>query len=235
MVPPSIAYQAVPVAEGQGLSLLLPDAELVWHPSIMPAELNDRAFKFLLANPTHPPQTTNWAGISDEEFAAIGFDHIAWQRQSGHFYGKTLQLPRLTAWYGEGHTVYSYSGITSYPQPFNAGLSYLKRAVETLSGCRFNSVLLNWYRDGEDHMSWHADDEPELGPSPVIASLSFGAPRDFLIRRKDDHTHKITLPLGHGSLLVMRGAMQRYWQHAVPKRRGVKGSRVNLTFRYIYT
>lgn len=231
--PPTTPYQAEPLAEGRGFKLLLEEAELLWLPSLLPAEVNDRALDYLLANPSHPPHSTHWASLSDEEFAAIGFTNIHWLRQSGRFYGKTLQLPRLTAWYGDGQTIYSYSGISSYPQPWNAGLSYLKRAVEKLSGCRFNSVLLNWYRDGEDHMSWHADDEPELGDMPVIASLSFGAPRDFLIRRKDDHTQKITLPLGHGSLLIMRGAMQRHWQHAVPKRRGVKGSRVNLTFRWI--
>lgn len=82
-------------------------------------------------------------------------------------------------------------------------------------------------------MSWHADDEPELGNNPVIASVNFGVTRDFVLRRSDDHTQKIVIPLAHGSLLVMAGQLQHYWQHSVPKRKTVQGSRFNLTFRTV--
>ncbi len=94
-------------------------------------------------------------------------------------------------------------------------------------------MLLNWYRDGSDKLDWHADDEPELGPNPTIASLSFGASRDFVMRLTRDHSTKLVIPLGHGALLIMRGAVQEHWQHAVPKRARVDGSRFNLTFRRI--
>lgn len=94
-------------------------------------------------------------------------------------------------------------------------------------------MLLNWYRSGEDHMGWHADDEPELGPDPVIASANFGATRDFILRRTDDPSRKIVISLQHGSVLVMQGALQHHWQHSVPKRKKVTHSRFNLTFRTI--
>ncbi|MGP5663045.1 alpha-ketoglutarate-dependent dioxygenase AlkB family protein, partial [Psychrobacter celer] len=98
----------------------------------------------------------------------------------------------------------------------------------------FNSVLLNWYRSGEDHISWHTDAEPELGKDPMIASINFGESRRFLLRLQDDHKCKIEIPLHHGSVLVMAGALQHHWQHSVPKQKKVKGSRVNMTFRTIY-
>ena len=94
--------------------------------------------------------------------------------------------------------------------------------------------MLNWYRSGEDHISWHTDAEPELGKDPMIASINFGESRRFLLRSKDDHTRKLEIPLHHGSVLVMAGALQHHWQHSVPKQKKVKGSRVNMTFRTIY-
>ena len=94
-------------------------------------------------------------------------------------------------------------------------------------------MLLNWYRNGEDHLHWHADDEAELGHNPCIASLNFGEARDFLLKRRDDG-NKLCIPLSHGSLLVMRGGLQHHWLHAVPKRKRVQGSRFNLTFRVIH-
>jgi alkylated DNA repair dioxygenase AlkB len=97
----------------------------------------------------------------------------------------------------------------------------------------FNSVLLNWYRDGEDHLSWHSDDEKELGKNPIIASANFGESRDFVVRLKSDHSQKITFPLKHGTLLIMKGELQHYWEHAVPKRKNVQRSRFNMTFRRI--
>ena len=115
----------------------------------------------------------------------------------------------------------------------NEGLAYFKQRIEALTGLHFNSVLLNWYRNGEDHLHWHADDEAELGHNPCIASLNFGEARDFLLKRRDDG-NKLCIPLSHGSLLVMRGGLQHHWLHAVPKRKRVQGSRFNLTFRVIH-
>ena len=98
---------------------------------------------------------------------------------------------------------------------------------------KFNSVLLNWYRNGNDHLNWHADDEKELGRNPTIASVNFGETRDFIVRRKDDRTRRLVLPLKHGTLLLMRGALQHHWEHSVPKRLEARRSRFNLTFRRI--
>lgn len=158
---------------------------------------------------------------------------IAWQQDSMRLFGKPIPLPRLTAWYGDPGKSYSYSGIVSPPNAWTDDLLALKSRVEAAAGTSFNSVLLNRYRDGRDHQGWHADDERELGRDPVIASLSLGATRDFVLRRNDDHAQKIVLPLGHGALLVMRGSLQHCWQHAVPKRMRVAGERINLTFRTI--
>ena len=119
------------------------------------------------------------------------------------------------------------------PNEWNKDLLYLKEKIESFVGVEFNSVLLNWYRDGEDYLNWHADDEKELGLNPVIASINFGETRDFLIRKNDDPAKKLSIPLMHGTLLLVRGELQHYWQHCVPKRKGVRGSRFNLTFRRI--
>ena len=124
-------------------------------------------------------------------------------------------------------------GRPALPVRLMAGLLYLKHEIERVVGHEFNSVLLNWYRDGEDYLNWHADDEKELGVNPVIGSVNFGETRDFLLRRNTDASQKITIPLKHGTLLVMSGELQHHWQHSVPKRKRVRGSRFNLTFRRI--
>ena len=120
------------------------------------------------------------------------------------------------------------------PLAWTPTLQKIREQVNGLAAVQFNSALLNLYRDGNDKVDWHADDEKELGENPVIASVNFGETRDFILRRNDDPSKKITIPLGHGTLLVMRGGVQRFWQHSVPKRRKVRGSRFNLTFRRIF-
>ena len=109
----------------------------------------------------------------------------------------------------------------------------IKEQIEKVAGTQFNSVLMSWYCNGEDYLNWHTDDEPELGKNPTIASVNFGETRDFQVRHKDDHQLKFTVPLQHGSLLIMSGEMQHFWQHEVPKRKKVQHSRFNLTFRMI--
>ena len=105
--------------------------------------------------------------------------------------------------------------------------------IEALAKTEFNSVLMNWYRNGDDYLNWHADDEKELGLNPVICSVNFGAKRDFILRMNDDNDIKITIPLTHGSLLLMSGELQHFWQHSVPKRKKINEMRINLTFRFI--
>ncbi|WP_160714659.1 alpha-ketoglutarate-dependent dioxygenase AlkB family protein [Chitinophaga solisilvae] len=159
---------------------------------------------------------------------------IAWKQESMSMYGKTVLFPRLMAWYGDASTAYSFSGNTFEPQPWTKTLLHIRDLITPVAGHPFNSVLLNHYRNGSDSMGWHADDEPELGPAPVIASVNFGATRRFLLRYKNDHHLKHEMELQHGSLLVMKGSLQQYWEHQVPKTTRKIPGRINLTFRFIY-
>ena len=134
---------------------------------------------------------------------------------------------------GNSEATYTYSGTQLTTHPWNPTLLDLKKQIEPLSKTAFNSVLLNWYRDGLDSMGWHADNEKELGRNPVIASLNLGASRRFLLRKNEDHTQKMEFLLGHGDLLIMRGETQHFWQHHVPKQKKVLKNRINLTFRTI--
>lgn len=217
----------------QAFIIKIPQGELIFAQSFLSEKVSDRSVEYFQENDSYDWRTTPWPQISGEAFEVIRFKHIPWRREYIKMYGKHLALPRLTSWHGDPSKSYSYSGIHSTPQPWNKGLLYIKDKIEQTTGFSFNSVLLNWYRSGEDHMSWHADDEPELGNNPVIASVNFGVTRDFVLRRSDDHTQKIVIPLAHGSLLVMAGQLQHYWQHSVPKRKTVQGSRFNLTFRTV--
>lgn len=157
-------------------------------------------------------------------------DATPWQTSSMTMYGRTIAMPRLIAWYADAP--YTFSGSTQTPNAWTPELAALRDRLAADTGAPYNSVLLNLYRDGQDSISWHSDDEPELGPAPAIASLSLGATRDFVMRRKDDHAVKTTVALTHGSLVVMRGESQSAWQHAVPKRARVTQPRINLTFRW---
>ena len=158
---------------------------------------------------------------------------IIWKQEPIMMFGKRVEQPRLVAWYGDPGARYKYSGLTVEPQVWTKELLQLKTQVEAASACVFNSVLLNWYRDGRDSMGWHSDDERELGPHPTIASVSLGTERRFLLRRKNDHACKHEFLLKNGSLIIMRGATQHFWQHQVPKSLGVSHGRINLTFRAI--
>jgi alkylated DNA repair dioxygenase AlkB len=157
-------------------------------------------------------------------------DETAWRAETVTVYGKRHLQPRLTAWHGDRG--YTYSGLTLVPQPWTPLLLEIRAAVEAASDQHFNSVLLNYYRDGRDSMGMHSDDEPELGPQPVIASVSFGEERQFILRHKASR-ETLKMPLASGSLLVMRGPTQHFWQHGINKSARAMGPRVNLTFRNI--
>ncbi|MBL7471372.1 alpha-ketoglutarate-dependent dioxygenase AlkB family protein [Robertkochia sediminum] len=157
---------------------------------------------------------------------------IAWKQEAMMMYGREVKFPRLTAWYGDSDKPYSFSGITLNPHSWTPELLEIKNEIEALSYEVFNSVLLNRYRDGSDSISWHTDAEKELGRNPVIASVNFGAERVFQLRHM--HTkERIDIPLKHGSLLIMKGALQHFWQHQIPKSKRVTRERINLTFRVI--
>jgi len=153
-----------------------------------------------------------------------------WRAETVVVYGKRHLQPRLSAWHGD--KAYRYSGLSLAPLPFTPLLDTIRRAAEEVTGHSYNSVLLNYYRDGRDSMGMHSDDEPELGPEPAIASVSFGATRTFIVRHKTTKD-TLKLPLSDGSLLFMAGAMQANWMHGINKTARPLGPRVNLTFRYI--
>lgn len=158
-----------------------------------------------------------------------------WRQESITLWGKRYQQPRLIAWHGSPGASYRYSGTTLQPLPWTPTLLQLRRLVEDQTGSPFNSVLLNYYRDQSDSMGMHADDEPELGPRPVIASLSLGEERTLVFkhrRRRDLPPLRLALP--PGSLLVMSGDTQANWKHGIAKLRRPCGPRLNLTFRYIH-
>ncbi len=159
---------------------------------------------------------------------------IQWQQKSIKMFGHEIQEPRLTAWYGDENAVYTYSGYTNHPLAWTPPLLAIKQRCEESSQAKFNSVLLNYYRDGSDSMGWHQDNEPELGKNPIIASVSFGAARRFQFRhkkRKDLPTTSIDL--AHGSVVLMRGVTQQFWKHQLPKTAQTINARINLTFRFI--
>jgi len=158
---------------------------------------------------------------------------VAWEVHRIRMFGRWVDSPRLSCWIGDRQARYRYSGADFEPHPWLERLGPLRAQVEQACGVRFNSVLLNLYRDGGDSMGWHSDDEPELGPSPVIASVSLGAARRFLLRRREEPSRKAEYLLAHGDLLVMRGGTQRFYQHALPKMARVSSERINLTFRWI--
>jgi len=138
----------------------------------------------------------------------------------------------LTAWYGDNDKPYSFSGITLNAKSWTTELLEIKNKIETRFNVKFNSVLLNLYRNGQDSISWHSDAEKELGINPVIASLNFGATRKFQLRHIQTK-QKIEIELTHGSLLIMQGELQHFWQHQVPKTNLPVGERINLTYRLI--
>ena len=169
---------------------------------------------------------------ADNAFVALR-KKVAWRQDHLKMFGKLVAVPRLEAWVADKGLDYTYSGIHHEPDPWIDELIELRDLSSSHSGTTFNSVLCNLYRDGSDGVDWHADDEPEFGPMPVIASLSLGATRRFDLRRVDDHSIKLELDLHHGDLVIMSGTTQSLWRHRVPKTKKPVGERINLTFRNV--
>jgi len=173
-----------------------------------------------------------WDQETSDEYLQALLGQVDWKQERITLYGKTHNVPRLSAWYGDLGKDYTYSGVHAKAKPWTRSLLQIKKQVERHCLAEFNSVLVNLYRDGGDSVAWHSDDEPELGCNPTIASLSFGAPRDFHLRHKSNKDLKHKMTLENGSLLMMRGTTQTCWQHHIPKRAHADG-RINLTFRTI--
>ena len=159
-------------------------------------------------------------------------NEVEWVAREILIYGKRIMQPRLVGWAGD--VPYRYSGQTLEPRPFTATVRALTERVNAFAGTRFNHVLLNRYRDGRDNMGMHSDDEPELGPDPIVATLSLGATRRMtLVPRRPRDGERRSVELTSGSLLVMRGACQRRFRHGIPREPRVTEERVSLTFRLI--
>lgn len=153
-----------------------------------------------------------------------------WEQEQIRLFGRLVAQPRLTAWFGVAMDATTRYRTTKPPVPWPVGLEKVRSSLADHVGVEFNSALANLYRDGRDSVAWHADDEPGLGQTPVIASVSLGATRRFVLRRRDN-TERLSLDLAHGDLLVMSGSTQQRWLHAIPKTRRAVGPRINLTFR----
>jgi alkylated DNA repair dioxygenase AlkB len=180
---------------------------------------------------------TLWPAAFKSEHGARLFawlrDSIDWHQEEITLFGQRRLVPRLVAWHGDPGARYTYSGTPHFPRPWTPALVEIRERVRQLVGADFNAVLLNLYRDGRDGMGWHADDEPELGPAPVIASVSLGATRRFRMRHRRRRDLTLDLDLGNGSLLFMGSGIQSKWLHAVPKTARPVGERINLTFRQV--
>jgi len=174
------------------------------------------------------------APIEAEQMLQTLIADIPWRQESLKIAGKLRAIPRLQCWMGDQSSEYGYSGVRLTPCPWHETVKTIHDRVTALCGSTFNSVLINLYRNGQDSVAWHADDESELGDSPRIASVSLGAERIFELKQKNQTpSKKYQLPLRHGSLLIMGGTMQQHWLHQLPKVKGLQEARINLTFRNI--
>ncbi len=231
ILPTLEGYGIAPLDFGdvKGWKITIPEGDLWYFPQFFAPKIAQRALSFLL-------ETVDGQATHLEDNATVAWKNIPWRQDTIAMYGKKIALPRLSSWHGDSDKPYTYSGITLHPVAWNTALDYLREQLQLLTQERFNSVLLNLYRSGEDHISWHTDDEPELGKNPKIASVNLGESRRFLLRRHEKNRQrleKVELLLSHGSVLIMQGATQHYWQHSVPKQAKVKQPRINLTFRQI--
>ena len=191
-----------------GGRIALRDAELRYRPGWLPAARADTLFDALLAQ-------------------------VPWEIHRIRLFGREVDSPRLSCWMGDADATYRYSGVRHAPRPWLPALDEVRERLYREAGIGFNSVLLNRYRDGRDAMGWHSDDEAELGPEPVIASLSLGATRRFVLKHRGEPSCRLALELEHGSLLLMSRATQRNYRHALPRTAKAVGERINLTFRRI--
>ena len=187
------------------------------------------------AHPELDSKILYWPEFSSKNYSALLFNtflnETKWKQEKINFWGKEIRVPRLTAWYSKENKSYSYSGVVNNPTPYTKNLNDLQQRVEDYTNQKFNSVLLNLYRSGNDAMGWHADDEASLDRNASIASLSFGAARDFQIKPKDKSSKLINIKLTNGSLLLMKSPFQEDWLHRIPRRKNSHETRINLTFR----
>lgn len=159
-------------------------------------------------------------------------NEINWKHDELTMFGRHIVTKRMVAWYGDQALAYKYSNKTKIAMLWTPGLKLIKEQIELISGHTYNSCLLNLYHNGEEGMGWHSDNEKQLKENGAIASVSFGAPRKFTMKHKATK-EKISLELDSGSLLLMRGSIQKHWLHSLPLSKKIKEARINLTFRTI--
>ncbi|MDY6982166.1 MAG: alpha-ketoglutarate-dependent dioxygenase AlkB [Pseudomonadota bacterium] len=205
--PPSLPDHAAAAATQHAQTIQLADAELSYIPSFYDSAASAALFTTLI-------------------------NETPWRQDTLRFGGKEVLVPRLQAWYGDKR--YGYSGLRLAPLPWTPTLAAIRERVANHCGIDFNSVLINYYRNGTDSVAWHSDDERELGPDPHIASLSLGAARRFDMKHRTHKAQRMRMLLENGSLLVMGSGMQRHWIHQLPKDSHVTDARLNLTFRLIH-
>ena len=170
--------------------------------------------------------------IESNELLQSLIETMSWESMKIRMFGREVVIPRLQCWIGDDGCEYSYSGKQLHRQPWTSKLLMIKEQIEESANLEFNSVLVNYYRDGQDSMGWHADDEKELGKDPTIAALSFGGERD-LVFKNILSKETLAIPQLHGALIIIDGKTQRYWQHSIKKTKKFISPRINLTFRNI--
>ena len=175
----------------------------------------------------------DWLDMAEADALLDSLRRVHWETHRIRLFGREIDSPRLSCWIGDEGAAYTYSGARFQPHPWPVALLAIRERITDELGCMFNSVLANRYRDGRDYMGWHSDNESALGPHPLIASLSLGATRRFMLKHRQDPSRKLELELPHGSLLVMGGDTQRNYRHALPRTARPVEERINLTFRRI--
>jgi len=196
------------ILNSQSITLNLPDADIVYYPNFFPKIEADLFYESLLSE-------------------------TPWQQDNITVYGKVHAQPRLTALFGDGSKTLAYSNITMHPHLWTDRILKIKNSIRTICDANFNTVLLNYYRDGRDSNGWHADNEKYLGQNPVIASVTFGQERPFHLKHNSKENPTQKLILEHGSVLIMQGETQHFWKHQIPKTTKVVSPRINLTFRIV--
>jgi len=186
----------------------------------------------------HPGEGLFYPGFFDKQesdtYLKYLLDDIPWIQEPVTLFGRSVMQPRLTAFFGDRGMKYAYSGLSMQAEEWTPPLLRIKEKVEAKCNAAFNVCLLNLYRDGKDYMGWHRDNERSLGPLPVIASLSFGEVRLFQFRHYVEKIPVISLELEHGSMVLMKGETQKYWEHRLTKTTLPAGPRINLTFRFVH-
>lgn len=234
ILPESDLYSFAEIKSGE-FEISTPFGSIIFIPNFLDTKISLRTIEYLIENNDYLSfNSAQWRVDEKERLSNINFVNTKWTHDKINMFGKETYIPRFSAWYGDPGMSYIYSGLKLNPNKWNNGLKWLKEELERKFEYNFNSVLLNWYRDGRDHIGWHSDNEKSLGHQPVIASLNFGATRKFKLKPRDKSIKcEMTFELSNGSLILMKEGIQENYLHMVPKSSKINEGRINLTFRKI--